>query len=229
MAPKLWNEIGGEMQRREKTKPRIRCEVLSFSPSFLRRYFGMQSSQAANWWCTSYEALSQTCCNVFLLGGVDGISGISRLSLGHDAEDRISVVVYMKKKTRKRGASNSVRGCCGGSPLTEATSVAVRTQGGHYAEPQIAVVIFPDCPALDANVLYLTPALTCCQTLHHWLMDSLVLLSPSLLGPGSAVTVLSLNRTDTAHWYLSLCSHFQHQNKCAVVLVEMFCWWTTAK
>lgn len=34
---------------------------------------------------------------------------------------------------------------------------AAHSQGGHYVEPQITVVIFPDCSALEANVLHLTP------------------------------------------------------------------------
>lgn len=66
-----------------------------------------------------------------------------------------SAVVY-----RKRGCADSPVGGSGESPLTAATLVSVRTacsQGGRYAEPQITVVIFSDCSALEANVLYLTP------------------------------------------------------------------------
>lgn len=106
----------------------------------------MQPSQAAVCWCTSYKALGQTCCNFFLLDGVDGISGICRLALSHEAEDRI--ICSLWEENRKRGGEHSALGGSGGSPLTGATLVSVRTacsQGGRYAEPQITVVIIPDC------------------------------------------------------------------------------------
>lgn len=130
--------------------------------------------------CTKHTQV-RPAATFFLLDGVDGISGICRLVLSHEAEDRI-ICNCLQEANRKRGGADSTLGHSGGSPLTGAALVSVRTarsQGGRYGEPQITVVIFPDCSALEANVLCLIP------------FSSNSLSDPSLLPDGQLGAALS--------------------------------------